>query len=92
MDTKERVLLDTEKTKNYDLELKIRDYVDRCVERKIHEIKDRVIGDLLRQMEQDYRELAGYCEAKATTEALDNVVVFTSNPHEQGEIKQKINT
>ena len=91
MDTKERILLDTEKTKNYDLELKIRDYVDRCVEQKLNQIKDNVIGDLLKQMEQDYRELAGYCEAKATTEALDNVVVFTNNPTEQGEIKERVN-
>ena len=70
------------------LELKIRDYVDRCVEQKLNEIKDGVIDDLLRKMEEDYRELASYCENKETAEAVEDAVVFTTNCNENG---KKIN-
>ena len=70
------------------LELKIRDYVDRCVEQKLNEIKDKVINDLIRRMEEDYRELASYCENKETAEAVEDIVVFTNDVREDG---KKIN-
>lgn len=85
MDTKRELL---EKTRPVDLELKIRDYVDRCVEKKLNEIKDKVITDLLRKMEQDYRELASYCENTETANAVEDMVVFTNNVKENG---KKIN-
>jgi len=90
MDENEKKLLELKREKKVkfdeNLELKIRDYVDRCVERKIESIKEKLITDLLSQMEKDYRELAGYCEGKKTKEALENVVIFSKDARVNGQL------
>ena len=94
MDENEKKLLELKREKKVkfdeNLELKIRDYVDRnfhnIYKNLIESIKEKLITDLLSQMEKDYRELAGYCEGKKTKEALENVVIFSKDARVNGQL------
>ena len=86
LDSDVREYIDVMGMEGNGIELKIRDYIDKCIDTKLNQIKDRVIDDLIRKMEEDYRELASYCENKETAEAVEEAVVFTKNCNENGKV------
>lgn len=77
MDSQNEVLK-AQSDREQHLELKLRDYVDRCITQKLEVIKDKVIHDLIRKMEEDYRELATYCALKDQENAVNDAVFLTT--------------